>query len=188
MDTRNPSPWTDAGQDPELLRRAQGGDVAALLRIYNTHRLPLWRTCMVLTRHQGEAERLYQDTIAHATRELATAPADQPLLPWLVRLARERDAERASARPGAGALRPNGQPWSEGAASTHDLRHDLQALQGFTLLHADDQWLLALRLFERLSYADISQVTGYTADQVAERIAIARDYVDQVCAVEDRAA
>src|SRR5205814_6791319 len=131
-------------------------------------------------------------TIARATHELANAPSHEPLLPWLAGLARELDAARAGTRASdAGrnaAHRPNGRPWDDGSSGAHDTLVEQRALLGYSLLHADDQWLLALRLFERLSYADIARVTGQSVDRVAERLALARESLDQVCTAEDRAA
>jgi DNA-directed RNA polymerase specialized sigma24 family protein len=193
VDTRSQNPWTDAGQDPELLRRAQRDDLTALLQIVDTHRLPLWRACLAITQHLGEAERLFQETIARATRELSQAPAQKPLLPWLAGLARTLDADRSRTRaPGAsspgGACRPNGRPWDDVSPDDADTYVEQHALHGFSLLDADDQWLLALRLFERLSYDDIAQVTGLPVERVAERLAIAREQIDEACDAEERAA
>jgi len=189
VDTRSETPWTEAGQDPELLRQAQRGDLASALRIYAAHAIPLWRVCLVLTQHPREAERLFQETIEHATRELPGAPVQQPLLPWLARLARELDANRAGTRPlepsRFGAGRPDGRPWDERAP---DVTVEQHALQGYLLLDRDDQWLLALRLFEQLSYDDIARVTGLPVERVAERLAFARDQVDQDDDAQERAA
>jgi DNA-directed RNA polymerase specialized sigma24 family protein len=189
VDTRSATPWTEAGQDPELLRQAQRGDLSAALQICAAHAAPLWRACFVLTQHPREAERLFEETIERATRELPSAPARQPLLPWLTRLARELDANRASMRPrdpsDLGAVRPDGRPWDEDAPDTAVERH---ALHGFSQLDASDQWLLALRLFEGLSYEDIARVTGVPIERVAERLAFARDQIDQAYDVEERAA
>ena len=84
--------------------------------------------------------------------------------------------------------RPNGKPWESSARNVLDVNLEQRALHGFSLLHADDQWLLGLRVIEGLSHADIAQVTGHPVAVVAERLALARDYLDQVCAAEDRAA
>lgn len=192
MDNRSPAAWTEVGQDAELLKQAKRGDLAALLQLFSTHRMPLWRACLVLTRDQGEAERLFQMTLAHATRQLPSAPSSQPALPWLVGLARElhgmRSGSTAHEAAGPSERRPNGKPWESSARNALDVNLEQRALHGFSLLHADDQWLLALRVFEGLSHADIARVTGHPVSVVAERLALARDYLDQVCAAEDRAA
>ena len=176
-----------------MLQQAHRGELTALLRIYNTHRLALWRTCLAITRQLGEAERLFQETLVHATQQLRAAPARQPLLPWLAQLARQLDTSHArgrapSARIARPVRRPNGESWQAGAHGAHPIEDEQRALYGYSLLHPDDQWLLALRLFERLPYAEISRVTGLSVARVTHRLAVAREYVDQVCQAEDRAA
>jgi len=189
VDTRSETPWTEAGQDPELLRQAQRGNLDAALRIYAAHATPLWRACLVLKQHPREAERLFQETIAVATRALPGAPVQQPLLPWLVRLAREIDWSQATTRPlepsHVGAGRPDGRPWDENAP---DVTVEQHALQGYLSLDKDDQWLLALRLFEQLSYDDIARVTDMPVEWVAERLAFAREQMDQDDLAQERAA
>jgi len=191
VDSRPSRPWTEAGQDPELLSAAQRGDLTALLRLYNTHRRSLWRTCLGITRHQGEAELLFQETLAQATRQLRAAPIHQPFLPWLARLARQIDTSRMRGRPmrpAVGTRRPNGESWLAGSHGAHYVEDEQRALYGYALLHPDDQWLLALRLFERLPYTEISRVTGLSVARVTSRLALAREYVDQVCRSGEAAA
>jgi DNA-directed RNA polymerase specialized sigma24 family protein len=191
LDANPTRPWTDAAQDPSLLNAAQRGDVTALLRLFHTHRSSLWRACVATTRHRGEAELLFQDTVAHATRQLRAAPSSKPFLPWLVKLARQLDAARMRdrpLRPGVGARRPNGESWLAGARGAHYVEDEQRALHAFSLLHPDDQWLLTLRLLERLPYPEISRITGISVPRVMNRIALAREYIDQVRDIEDQAA
>ena len=191
MDTASPRPWTEPGRDPELLSAAQRGDVTSLLQLIYTHRLPLWRACLSVTRHLGEAELLFQETLAHATRQLRAAPSHKPFLPWLVKLARQLDAAKMRGRPlrpTVGTRRPSGEPWLAGARGAHYVEDEQRALHAFALLHSDDQWLLTLRLLERLSYPEISRITGISVPRVLNRIALAREYIDHVRDVEDQAA
>lgn len=191
MDTPTTRPWTEPGRDPELLSAAQRGDHTALLQLIYTHRLPLWRACLAITRHMGEAELLFQETLAHATRQLRAAPAHKPFLPWLVKLARQLDAAKMRGRPlrpTVGTRRPNGESWLAGARGAHYVEDEQRALHAFALLHSDDQWLLTLRLLERLSYPEISRITGISVPRVLNRIALAREYIDHVRDVEDQAA
>ena len=111
MDTRSSMPWTEYGPNAELLRQARSGDVDALLRILDPYKLPLWRACLAITQQQDEADRLFEDTIGCATQELSGAPDGQPLLLWLVRLARELDAHHARTSP-----RDPGAPGEAGSA------------------------------------------------------------------------
>src|SRR5262245_65477927 len=68
VDTRSSRPWTEPGPDPELLQQAQRGELTALLRLYNTQRLSLWRVCLVITRHRGEAGLRVQEMIDQVSR------------------------------------------------------------------------------------------------------------------------
>lgn len=191
MDSQPTRPWTEPGQDPVLLNAALRGDTSALLKLLYTHRLPLWRACLAITRHMGEAELLFQETLSYATRNLRAAPASRPMLPWLVKLARQLDASRMRGkplRPTVGTRRPNGEPWLAGARGAHYVEDEQRALHAYSLLHSEDQWLLTLRLLERLPYSEIARITGISVPRVMNRIALAREYIDHVRDAEDRAA
>ena len=191
MDTPSTRPWTEPGRDPELLIAAQRGDLTALLQLIYTHRVSLWRACLAVTRHLGEAELLFQETLAHAARQLRAAPAHKPFLPWLVKLARQLDSAKMRGRPlrpPVGTRRPNGEPWLAGARGAHYVEDEQRTLHAFALLHSDDQWLLTLRLLERLSYPEIARITGISVPRVMNRIALAREYIDHVRDIEDQAA
>jgi DNA-directed RNA polymerase specialized sigma24 family protein len=174
-----------------LLNAAHRGDLTALLQLVYTHRLPLWRACLAITRHLGEAELLFQETLAHATRNLRVAPSNRPMLPWLVKLARQLDASRMRGRPlrpTVGVRRPNGEPWLAGARGAHYVEDEQRTLHAYALLRSEDQWLLTLRLLERLPYPEISRITGISVPRVMNRIALAREYIDQALSSGDRAA
>ena len=191
MDKHSTRPWTELGQDPELLNAAQRGDITSLLQLFNTHRLPLWRACHTITRHLGEAELLFQETLAHATRQLRAAPSNKPFLPWLVKLARQLDAAKMRGRPmrpPVGNRRPNGEAWLAGSRGAHYVEDEQRALHAFALLHSDDQWLLILRLIERLPYSEISRITGISVPRVMNRIALAREYIDGASSAGEQAA
>ncbi len=191
MDPLATRPWTESGQDPVLLSAALRGDTSALLKLLYTHRLPLWRACLAITRHMGEAELLFQETLGYATRNLRAAPASRPMLPWIVRLARQLDASRMRGkplRPPVGPRRPNGEPWLAGARGAHYVEDEQRTLHAYSLLHSEDQWLLTLRLLERLPYTEIARVTGISVPRVMNRIALAREYIDHVRDIEDKAA
>lgn len=191
MDTPTPRPWTESGRDPELLHHAQRGDMTALLQLVHAYRAPVWRACLAITRHKGEAEMLFQETFAHATRHLRAAPSGKPLLPWFVKLARQLDAAKQRGRvlrPTVGPRRPNGEPWLAGARGAHYVEDEQKALHAFALLHSEDQWLLSLRLIERLSYTEIARITGIPVPRVMNRIALAREYIDSTTGLEDMAA
>ena len=191
MDETPERPWTEPGQDPEWITAAQRGDLASLLELVRAHRRPLWRACLSITRHLGEAELLFQETLAHAARNLRAAPVARPVLPWLVRLARQIDNAKLrgrAPRPSVGLKRPSGEPWLAGARGSHWVDDEQRTLHAFAQLHSDDQWLLVLRLFERLPYTEIARVTGIPVPRVMNRIALAREYIERVHELGEEAA
>lgn len=191
MDDAPNRPWTEPGQDPARVVAAQQGDLDALLELLREHRLPLWRACFAIARHHAEAELLFQETLAHAVRQLRAAPVGRPVLPWLVKLARQIDAAKwrgRDDRPSVGFRRPNGEPWLAGSRGAHWVEDEQRTLHAFAQLHRDDQWLLVLRLFERLPYAEIAQVTGIPVPRVMNRLALAREYLERVHELGERAA
>jgi RNA polymerase sigma factor (sigma-70 family) len=184
-------PWTEPGQDPARVAGAQRGDLDALLELVRAHRLPLWRACFAVTRHLAEAELLFQETLAHAVRQLRAAPGERPFLPWLVKLARQIDAAKwrgREDRPSVGYRRPSGEPWLAGSRGAHWVEDEQKTLHAFAQLHPDDQWLMVLRLFERLPYTEIARVTGIPVPRVMNRLALAREYLERVHELGERAA
>ena len=79
-------------------------------------------------------------------------------------------------------------PIVAGSRGAHWVEDEKLTLQAFSHLHADDQWLVVLRLFERLSYAEIAKVTGIPVPRVMNRLALAREYIDKIHTSGDRAA
>ena len=82
----------------------------------------------------------------------------------------------------------NGESWLAGSRGAHYVEDEQNALHAYALLHSDDQWLLMLRLLERLPYADISRITGISVPRVMNRIALAREYIDRARSAGERAA
>lgn len=182
MDARPTGPWMEAGQEAGLVLSAQRGDLDAMLELMRHYQRPLWRLCFAFTRDVVEAERLAQDTARRALRNLRQLPVGQPFFPWLARIARTLAVARSRRRAGegGGALRrPNGDRWSSGVLGAHDLAYQQALLAAFAGLPPEDQMLLALRLFERLPYAEVAKVAGLALPATMHRIAAARERVEQ---------
>ena len=191
MDARPSGPWMEAGREAGLVLNAQRGDLDAMLELMRHYQRPLWRLCFALARDVVEGERLAQGTARRALRNLRQLPVGQPFFPWLARLARTlaiSRSRRAAGERDDGARRPDGRRWSSGALGAHDLEYQKHLLAAFAELSVEDQMLLALRLFERLSYPDIARATGVPVDEIAGRLAAARDEIDRELDAEERAA
>jgi RNA polymerase sigma-70 factor (ECF subfamily) len=175
----------EAGREAGLVRTAQRGDLDAMLGLMRHYQRPLWRLCFAFTCDVVEAERLAQDVGRRALRNLRQLPAGQPFFPWLARLARTLAISRSRRTTGdardrrEGHLRrPNGERWSSGALGAHHLEYERKVLDAFANLPAEDRTLLALRLFERLPYAEIAVVAGIALPPTMHRIAALREIIE----------
>jgi len=194
MDARATSgPWMEPGREAALLLAAQRGELPAFFELLRAHQRPLWRLCMALTRHRGEAELLVQEASRRAFKNIRQARVGQPFFPWLVRLVRSfavaQERRRAGERRLAvGAMRPDGTAWESGANGAHELAYEYRVLAAFAELSVDEQILLALRLFERLPYAEISTTIELSLTATMHRIATLRERLEQDPQKTERAA
>lgn len=183
MDARPTGPWMEAGQEAGLVLSAQRGDLDALLELLRHYQRPLWRLCFAFARDVVEGERLMQDTGRRALRNLRQLPVGQPFFPWLARIARTLAIARSRRKAGDGRegmpRRPNGERWSSSAMGALQLDYERKVLAAWGALPADDQMLLALRLFERLPYAEIASVSGLALPPTMHRIAALRERIEQ---------
>ena len=185
MDARPKGPWMEAGREAGLVHSAQRGNLDAMLGLTRYYQRPLWRLCFAFTCDVVEAERLAQDAVRRALRNLKQLPAGQPYFPWLARLVRTLAISRLRRATGDGRdrreghlRRPNGERWSSGAMGAHHVEYERKVLDAFADLSAEDRTLLALRLFERLPYAEIATVAGVALPTTMHRIAALREIIE----------
>jgi len=193
MDARPSSgPWMESGREAGLVLSAQRGELPALFELLRHYQRPLWRLCFALTRHRGEAELLMQEASRRAYRNLKQTKVGQPFFPWLARITRTLAVAQARRRAGdsrnAPPVRPNGDPWEAGAHGAHDMTYEQRVLAAFADLSTDEQMLLALRLFERLQYADIATVVELPLTATMHRIATLRERIEQGLYGQEKAA
>lgn len=194
MDARPTGPWMESGREAGLVLSAQRGELDAMLELLGHYQRPLWRLCFAFTCDVVDAERLAQDAARRALRNVRQLPVGQPFFPWLARLARTLAISRARRRAGGGGerreghlRRPNGERWSSGALGAHHIEYERRVLDAFAALPAEDQMLLALRLFERLPYAEIAVVAGLALPPTMHRIAALREKIEQAARDEKAA-
>lgn len=70
-----------------LVRRAQGGDVAAFEQLYRDHVDRVFALCLRLSADRGRAEELTQDVFVRAWEKLGTFEGKSAFATWLHRLA-----------------------------------------------------------------------------------------------------
>lgn len=185
MQSRGTSgPWLESGREAGLVLSAQRGELSALYELLREYHRPLYRLCFALTRDRVAAAQLVEETARRAWKGLAQLPVGKPFFPWLVRITRNLAVTQArrnagDVRPTARPLaRPAGDPWGGEFASLADVEFEQRALVAFEHLSADDQLALALRLIERLSYADIALVLDTTPGAVMHRLSTLRENLE----------
>lgn len=173
-------PWMEAGREAALVLGSQNGELPAMLELVRWYQRPLWRLCFVLSRSQTGAEQLLQESVRRGWRNIKQLPVGQPFYPWITRTARTLAV--ANARRDAGAyatlppVRPDGNPWHR---SARDVAYEQRVLTAFADLTVDEQLLLALRVIERLTYTDVSATSGLALVATMNRIAAAREHLEQ---------
>lgn len=84
--------WLDRPQEaspqiPDLVRRAQSGDVRAFEKIYRDHEGRVFAVCLRMIGDNSRAEELTQDVFVRAWEMLATFRGESALSSWLHRVA-----------------------------------------------------------------------------------------------------
>ena len=185
MDARaTQGPWMEHGREAALVLAARRGELPALFELLRAFQLPLWRVCFALTRHRGECELLVQETARRAQKNIKQLPEGQSFLPWVLRLARNLALAEARRRAGeprtaVAALRPDGTRWEDGTRGVIDVAFEQRLLTAFAALSLDEQLVLALRLFERMPYAEIANALEQPLTATMHRVATVRERLEQ---------
>ena len=181
----NPGPERShdtAGDEPGLVRAAQKGDAAAFEEIVRRYQKAVYRVAYGVTRNAADADDLAQETFVRAWRALDRFRPDEPLYPWLSRIAinlsyslfrRRRRRPETSIEP----LVEAGQQW----AGTEDPERDAaererddKIAESFAELKEDHRAVLVLRVVEGLSYDEIARTLGVPVGTVRSRLSRAR--------------
>ncbi|MEO5988902.1 MAG: sigma factor [Candidatus Eisenbacteria bacterium] len=184
MDARaTHGPWMEHGREAALALAARRGELPAFFELLRAFQLPLWRVCFALTRHRGECELLVQETARRGLKNLKQLPDGEAVLPWLLRLARNLALAQARRRAGesriaVAALRPDGTRWENGTRGVIDVSYEQRILAVYAGLSVDEQLVLALRLFERMSYAEIAGTLEQPLTATMHRIATLRERLE----------
>ena len=152
----NEAPFTclAAGQEADLVAAVQMGDRAAFLELVRHYQRPLYRLAYAMNRNGAEAEALAQSAFAHAWKSISDYPSGRRFYPWLLRILQSlltKDPPARANQEQAGALE--------------------MALDS---LRPEDRMPLALRIVERVRYAEIAALLDVPTGLVTLRIAQAR--------------
>lgn len=76
---------SEAG-DPDLARRAAGGDMRAFEELYRRHNRRVYSLCLRMTQNVTEAEDLSQEVFVHLFRKIGSFRGESAFTTWLHRL------------------------------------------------------------------------------------------------------
>jgi RNA polymerase sigma-70 factor (ECF subfamily) len=181
----NPTPErrSDTPPDePALVRAAQQGDAAAFTEIVRRYQRAVYRVAYGLTRNAADADDLAQETFVRAWRALDRFRPDEPLYPWLSRIAinlsyslfrRRKRRPETSIEP----LIEAGRQWAGQEDPERDAverERDAKIAESFSELKEDHRAVLVLRVVEGLSYEEIARTLHVPVGTVMSRLSRAR--------------
>ena len=181
-----PTPERSSGRseadDAALVRAACGGDEAAFTDIVQRYQRAVYRVAYGLTRSAEDADDLTQETFIRAHRALDTFRPDEPLYPWLSRIAvnltyslfrRRRRRPETPLEP----LVEAGMQWAADDDPVEDVagREQVAHIRArFAELTAEHQAVLVLRVVQGLSYETIARTLRVPVGTVMSRLSRAR--------------
>lgn len=164
-------------RESELVRAAQMGDREAYRELIRHYERPVYRLSYALTRNHEEAAALAVETFARGLAEIGRLPEGKRFFPWLLRFARNLSVTRARRRADAEA-QTSSAPVPQTAPSQRDpsrpVELEQRLLDALSELRPDEQMALALRIGERLPYAEIAILLEHSAGVTLSRLSSAR--------------
>ena len=154
--------------DPEVVRAAQSGDVAAFEQIVRSFQGEIWRLCVQLLRDESLADDVTQDAFVRAYRFLPRYRGESKFSTWLFSISRNCALDeirrsgrrrRMRARLEAEPVRPAGDP-----TVAIEVRESLGALQ----LDLREP-VIFIDIFG-CSYAEVASILGLPVGTVKSRV------------------
>ena len=176
------SPYEPREDEAALIRAAQGGDEPAFAELVRRYQRAVYRVGYGLTRNPADADDLAQETFVRAYRARGRFRADEPLYPWLSRIAvnlayslfrRRRRRPETPIEP----LVEAGHQWAgddDPERDTADRERHEQLQASLAELSKEHQTILVLRVVEGLSYDEIARTIGVPVGTVMSRLSRAR--------------
>jgi RNA polymerase sigma-70 factor (ECF subfamily) len=177
--------------DPELIRRAQAGDVESFTELVTGRIGQMTRTAMAILGHEADARDAVAETVAVVWRELARLRDVDAFDAWSQRIL-VHECRRTLRARGRMRVREVG---IESAATVAldspsagvDGIARRQALErAFERLDADERTLLVLHHLDGRSVADLAAVLGIPVGTAKSRLHHARGALERAIAREDR--
>ena len=174
---------SDAGSDDAaLVVASQKGDEKAFGELVRRYQRAIYRLAWSLTRNDGDADDLAQETFVRAWGAIGRFEVGSPLYPWLARIVtnqafslfrHRRRRPETSIEP----LIEAGMQWGVEADPAEDTargERDARLRECFGELAMEHQTVLALRAVQELSYDEIARALNVPIGTVMSRLSRAR--------------
>jgi RNA polymerase sigma-70 factor (ECF subfamily) len=182
-----PEPTLTSELDPELLRRAQGGDESAFGAIMRMYHARTFRLALAIVHHEADARDICQEVWLTVWKQLGSFRGDSRFTTWLHPIVTRRSLDHLrKRRRWFDRFLPFGsdddsvasvpEPASDENARDHAEGNETIARVRAALatLPPKHRAVLALREMEGLSYEEIAQATGVPTGTVMSRLFHAR--------------
>ena len=182
---RDPEHVTD---DQELVRRAQGGDLAAFEELVHRHQRGLFSYLYRMCRNSSDAEEMAQAAMVKAWEKLAGFRGASSFKTWLYRIGTNLCFNlRTRRKPTEELCETMAAPDSErpDAAFRQKMREEA-VRRALDCLPGDQRAALVLSVYQDMSYREIAETIGKTVRAVDSLLFRAKTNVRKALA-EDRA-
>jgi RNA polymerase sigma-70 factor, ECF subfamily len=173
--------------DPDLLRRAQGGDQSAFGSIMRTHHERTFRLAHAIVHNEADARDIAQEVWLTVWKQLGTFRGDSRFTTWLHPIVTRKSLDHLRKRRrwfdrflpfntgDADAVEVPEPATTDDARSLHEGNETVERVRAaIAALPPKHRVVLALRELEGLSYEEIAAATGVPTGTVMSRLFHAR--------------
>jgi len=167
-------------ESQDLIARARGGDEDAFRHIFERYTLPVVHFIYCMVNVRSEAEELAQETFVRAFHGMKALRDQSRLSTWLFGIARNvaHEALRANRRNSRQIAIDEAEAMSDDKPSPAGelLDKELKSVvrNALAMLDEDKRAVFVLKVYQQLSYDEISQITGFSIPKVRNDLYRAR--------------
>ena len=167
--------WVLSSFDEKFALRLKTGDEQAFGELYEQYRPRVYRFAFKLLRDRDQAEDIVQDTFLKARKSIQTLNQNHSLVSWLFAITRNEVYSHIRRTRGNGQADVDDVWDSETPLDEVVGAETVVVVQNMIAqLKPDYKEVILLREYERMSYAEIAQITGDTEGAVKARLFKAR--------------
>ena len=176
-------------RESEAIDACAAGRLEGLELLYETHRLPVFRTCLRLLGSSPSAEDATQEVFMRVFERIRTFDRRAAFSTWLYRLTVNHCLNQLDRTQRRAALAmdeiPEPRDSSHGPEGAYlGAESDRLVLQALGRLSADHRTMIVLREIEELSYRDIAAILDVPVGTVMSRLCRAREALRRIWTME----